>query len=185
MSSISSKPKNRRDANPVRLAVVLVLAATVGSACTSSRPATTARRSPRTASRVGFGSGARRAVAARYLLIAREGNRRLEIDFDGLEEDDRGDLAAARADLLDAAATERRFDRRLLAISFPPELGAVARTLYSVNEDRARLTLRAAASTSLHELRAYEPQLDAANDPVERQVRIIRRRLGLPPPETS
>jgi hypothetical protein len=31
----------------------------------------------------------------------------------------------------------------------------------------------------------YEPRLTAANAPVEQAVRIIRRQLGLPPPETS
>jgi hypothetical protein len=31
-----------------------------------------------------------------------------------------GDLAAARADLRAAIVTERRFDRRLIALSFPP-----------------------------------------------------------------
>jgi hypothetical protein len=60
------------------------------------------------------------------VAIARPANRRLETGFDGLEDDDRDDLAAARADLRDAAATERRFDRRLLALKLPPPTEAVA-----------------------------------------------------------
>lgn len=137
----------------------------------------------------GSGSAAgsqRQALAARYLRIAQAGNHRLEIDFDGLHGRDRRNLAAARADLRDAAATERLFDRRLMAIAFPPVTEAVARTLFQLNQARARLTdAAAAAATSVSELRAYEQLLTDANAPVERAVRAIRSRLGLPPPETS
>ncbi len=128
---------------------------------------------------------ARHALAARYLAIAEAGNRRLEIDFDGLHGRDRRNLAAAEADLRDAAATERLFDRRLLAIAFPPPTEAAARVLFRVNQARASLTMRAAASTSLRQLGGYEQRLNAANRPVEQEVRLIRRQLGLPPPETS
>lgn len=135
----------------------------------------------------GIATGARRqALAAQYLRIARAGNRRLEIDFDGLSGPDRRNIAAARADLRDAAATERLFDRRLLAIAFPPVTEAVARTLFRRNESRARLTAAAAAAAaSLDQLRAYEKLMMAANAPVEEAVRAIRRQLGLPPPATS
>ena len=126
----------------------------------------------------------RRAAAREYLAIARPANRRLDADFDGLE-DDRGNLAAARADLRDAAATERRFDRRLLALDLPPATDTVARLLVTANEARARLTTAAAASTSLSQLHRYQPRLTAANQPVEEAVHVIRSQLGLPPPETS
>lgn len=126
-----------------------------------------------------------RALATRYLAIARAGNRRLQADLDPLEKRDRSRLAAARADLSDAAATERLFDRRLLQIAFPAKLEQVARTLERVNQARASLAATAAKSTSVGELHSYEQQLDAANRPVERAVKMIRRRLGLPPPPTS
>ena len=126
----------------------------------------------------------RKAAAHSYLAIALPANRRLDTDFDGLK-DHRGDLAAARADLRDAAATEREFDRRLLALKLPPATEAVARQLVTVNEARARLATAAAASTSLSQLHRYQPRLTAANEPVEDFVRVIRRQLGLPPPETS
>jgi hypothetical protein len=128
---------------------------------------------------------ARRAAAARYLAIARAGNRRLDIDFRRLERRDRNRLGAAGADLRDAAATERLFDRRLLLIALPPPSETVARVLYRVNQARAQLTTAAAASTSLRELHAYQRRLAAANRPVEQAVRTIRRQLGLPPPSAS
>jgi hypothetical protein len=129
-------------------------------------------------------SPAQRKAARSYLAIALPANRRLETDFDGLK-DHRGDLAAATADLRDAAATERQFDRQLLALKLPAATETVAHQLVTTNEARARLTTAAAASTSLAQLHGYEPRLTAANKPVEEAVRVIRNQLGLPPPETS
>jgi hypothetical protein len=128
---------------------------------------------------------ARRALAAGYLAIAVAGNRRLEIDFDRLDGRDRSDLAAAHADLRDAAATERLFDQRLAGITFPAATETIARVLILSNQARSKLTEAAANSVSLAQLRAYEQQLTAANGPVEEAVGIIRSQLGLPPPETS
>ena len=134
---------------------------------------------------VAISATSRHALAARYLAIAQAGNRHLERDFDSLAGRDRGNLAGARADLRDAAATERLFDRRLRAISFPPAIEHVAAVLYRVNQLRARLTYAASFATTLAFLRSYEPDLNAANAPVEDAVRTLRRELGLPPPKSS
>ena len=135
-----------------------------------------ASRAPSPADRV--------AVSRQYLAIAVAGNRHLEHDFDGLRAD-HSDLALARTYLRDAAATERLFDERLLKLDLPAAAEVVARLLVSANESRARLADKAAASTSIAELRGFESQLTAANAPVEDAVRVIRSMLGLPPPETS
>lgn len=160
----------RRAASAV-LGAALALALSASSASSSVRAATAGTQ--------------RRAHAARYLAIAEAGNRRLEVDFDSLEDRDAENLTRARADLRDAAATERLFDRRLRAIRFPPATERVARDLYRINQRRATLTAAAAAASSLRWLHSYEPVLDAANAPVERDVAAIRRSLGLPPPDTS
>jgi hypothetical protein len=125
------------------------------------------------------------AAAVRYLAIADAGNRRLETDFNRLNGPDRNSLPAAAADLRDVAATERLFDRRLLAIAFPAAAEQTARLLYEVNQSRASLTSAAAGSASLRQLRLFQRRLVAANGPVEEAVRVIRSQLGLPPPETS
>jgi hypothetical protein len=143
----------------------------------------TASRTAATDGQVAVAS--RRVLAAQYLVIAKAGNRRLEADFDPLEGRDRDHLAAAKADLRNAASTERLFDRRLLRIKFPPKTERVAHDLYRINQARAKLTAAVAESTSLRSLRGYEPVLDAANVPVERAVDTIRRQLGLPPADTS
>jgi hypothetical protein len=41
------------------------------------------------------------------------------------------------------------------------------------------------ATPSLRQLNGYQPRLDAANEPVEQAVTVIRSQLGLPPPDTS
>ena len=84
-----------------------------------------------------------------------------------------------------AAATERQFDRQLMTISFPPRTEPSVLLLYRVNQARAALTSTAAGATSLRQLRGYTKRLDAANQPVEDAVRVIRDQLGLPPPDTS
>jgi DNA-binding GntR family transcriptional regulator len=126
------------------------------------------------------------AMAARYMAIARPANRELDHEFDGFNDHIKdGDLVAARADLRAAVVTERRFDRQLIALSFPPRTEPFVRLLYRVNQARAELTSTAAGVTSLRELRGYQRRLDAANEPVEDAVRVIRAQLGLPPPDTS
>jgi hypothetical protein len=133
-----------------------------------------------------FGTPAqRRALAARYLVIAKAGNRHLEIDFNRFNGRDRRHLAAAEADLRDAAATERLFDRRLLAMPLPPGIEAVARELVAVNEKRAALTSAAARSRTLSQLDALRPRLEAVNGPVAEGSLVIRAQLGLPPPQTD
>lgn len=127
----------------------------------------------------------RAVLAARYLAIARPANHRLEVDFDRLDGQDHADLPVAAADLRDAAATERQFDRQLLRLPLPPAVAMDVRLLVTANESRARLSEQAARSGSLAELHQYEARLTAANAPVEAAVRFIRQQLGLPPPSTS
>ena len=138
------------------------------------------------ASRMGATAAGLKAMAAAYMAIARPANVELDHEFNGFDEHVKdGDLAAARADLRAAVVTERRFDRQLIALSFPPRTEPFVRLLYRVNQARATLTSTAAGVTSLNELRGYQRRLDAANGPVEDAVRVIRGQLGLPPPDTS
>jgi hypothetical protein len=134
----------------------------------------------------GSGSGKSTSPsAAKYLAVATVGNRGLDRAFDALDGRDHDNLAGARADLRGAAETERTFDRGLSGIAFPSAIETTARALIGVNEKRATLASTAAASTSLVEIHGYERQLSAANAAVEKQVRTLRKQLGLPPPDTS
>lgn len=123
--------------------------------------------------------------AARYMNIAEPANRRLEIDFDRLAGPDRFHLADALADLRDAASTERTFDRDLLRLSLPPDVEVTAQDLVRANESRVKLTSGLSAYGSLEQLKLGEKSLAAANGAVEAVVRSVRRKLGLPPPQTN
>jgi hypothetical protein len=182
------RPAEARPAGAWRRAgagVALGCAALLAAGCTGAdRTAAPAPASAAAPAGQALSPAQRKVAAHSYLALALPANRRLETDFDGLD-DHRGDLAAAQADLRDAAVTERQFDRRLLALKLPAATGTVAHLLVTANEARARLTTAAAASTSLSQLHRYQPRLTAANQPVEEAVRVIRSQLGLPPPETS
>lgn len=129
---------------------------------------------------------ARRALASRYLAIARPANHRLEHEVDGFAEHRRRrDLTAATADLRAEAATERWFDRRLAAIAFPAAIAVIARALIGANEHRIALTEQEALSATIGSLRSFTAGHRAADAAVEAQVRLIRRALGLPPPSES
>jgi hypothetical protein len=161
------------------LLAVVMLAAACGSghastAGTTSKPTATAAPAAQL-----------RELAARYLAIATVGNRGLDRAFDALNGRDHDHLVAARADLRAAAATERQYDRSLLAIAFPSGVEATAKAVIRVNEARAALTSEVANSTTLEQLSRSEQKLPAANDAIVEQVRILRTQLGLPPAETS
>ena len=151
---------------------------TVGAVLLAAGCASTAPSAPAS-------PAATRALATRYLAIAQPANRELDHEFDGLKDNEKDNLAAAQGDRRAAAATEHRFDRQLIAITFPPLTEPIVRLLYRVNQARAALTSTAAGATSLRQLRGYQRRLDAANEPVEDAVRVIRSQLGLPPPDTS
>jgi hypothetical protein len=179
----------RRLVQPPALALLL-LVGLASTACTSgsaARPPASASADPSPAT---AGSDSVATAAHRYLAIAEVDNAKLDPDFDGLADlaagaPDAPSLTRAQSLLRDAAATERAFDADLLTIDLPAQIAATARALVSVNERRANLAGLAASSTTLAGLRSYLPGVEALNDPVEDQVKLIRQQLGLPPPDTD
>jgi hypothetical protein len=119
------------------------------------------------------------------MAIARPANHRLDVAVEAFADHAHHDLATAEAALRLEAATERRFDRQLAAITFPPAIASTASALIRVNEIRARLTEKQARARSIPALLAFADDHKMADAQVEAQVRAIRAQLGLPPPETS
>ncbi|MGE5290467.1 MAG: hypothetical protein ACM3ML_25420 [Micromonosporaceae bacterium] len=184
------RPGRRQTARAAAAAALTCIAALAAACSGGGAPAAQGPSGPAQASTAGSASAnggfqSLKVLAVRYLAIAKDPNRHLDVDFDGLEKSDHRNLALAQSQLRDMAATERRFDRLLLAIRFPPKIEATAHVLVRTNENRAALATRAAASHTLKQLRGYEQQLSAANGPLEDAVRMIRKQLGLPPPDTS
>jgi hypothetical protein len=155
-------------------------ALTAGCATTSATTTPSATKPPPSTS-----TPSTSTLAARYLAVAEPANRRLDHDLDGVEDNEHDDLPAAAADLRDAAAAERRFDRQLTAITFPAPTERFVRLLVTVNTSRAALTATAADATSLGQLQELGRRLDQANEPVEEAVLVIRDQLRLPPPDNS
>jgi hypothetical protein len=170
------------------MAVTMAAAVALLAGCNGgpAKPASAGKPAASHSATAGLAAGARRkSLAGRYLAIAQAGNRRLEVEFGQLHKEDRLRLAAAHRDLREIAATERLFDQRLLDIPFPAATERIARFLNWVNQARASMTAAAASSPSLARLHADERRLTEANKPVEQAVAILRRQLGLPPPEAS
>ncbi len=157
---------------PTRQAATLLCVVLAAAGCATHHPAS------------GEQAGTK-ALAARYLVIARAANHRLEVAVDSYNRLARSNLAAAKADLLSEAATELWFDQHLLRISFPPAIAPVARALVAANDQRIRLTRSQARATTIAALLVFNARHRAADAAVEVQVRIMRKDLGLPPPENS
>lgn len=126
-----------------------------------------------------------KALAAAYVAIALPANHRLDKEVDSYTDHARDHLAVAEADLREEAATERRFDRQLLKIALPPAIAATAKALVRVNIYRIALTTEQARAKTVPELLAFNARHRAADAAVEAQVRLIRKQLGLPPPDNS
>jgi hypothetical protein len=127
----------------------------------------------------------RRKLARLYLAVAGPANKALDHEVDTFEDARHDDLPTAIAALRGQARVERSFDTKLAAIGFPRPLDATAYLLIQVNQERIKLTLQEAKATSLAGLAAFRQRHRAADAAVERQVRVIRKQLGLPPPETG
>jgi hypothetical protein len=169
-----SPARSVRSATTARLVPGVVLGLVLASGgCTSAQQA---RR---------HSTPSMRALAAEYMAIARPANHRLDVAVEAYEHHAHDNLAAAEAALRLEAATERRFDRQLAAITFPPAIASTASALIRVNEIRARLTERQARARSISALLSFADDHKMADAQVEAQVRVIRAQLGLPPPETS
>jgi hypothetical protein len=128
----------------------------------------------------------RLAAAARsYLAIADPSDKQLDAEEDAYADDERDNLAAARAELRAQVATERQFDTELAAIKFPGAVEATAQALIRANEARFRVTLRQARAKTLTALRALDTARKAGDAAVETQALLIRKELHLPPVPAS
>jgi len=127
----------------------------------------------------------KRKLARQYLAVAGPANKALDHEVDTFRDAQHDDLARAIAALHGQVRVERSFDRKLAAIDFPPPVSTIAHLLILANQQRIALTLREAKATSVAGLATFRRQHAAADEAVERQVRLIRKLLGLPPPETD
>jgi hypothetical protein len=174
-------------------AVAAVLAMTLGgcssggaaSPSLSPAPSTAAAASPSAApaspSATPLTSAQRRKLARQYLAVAGPANKALDHEVDAFDDAQHDDLARAVAALHGQVRVERSFDRKLAAIAFPPPADVISHLLVLANQQRIALTLQEAKATSVTALATFRKRHAAADEAVERQARLIRKLLGLPP----
>jgi hypothetical protein len=125
------------------------------------------------------------AAARSYETLANASDKQLNVEEDAYADDERGNLAAAKAELRAQVATERLFDKDLAAIKFPATVEATAQALIRANQARFRLTLRQARAKSLVALQKLDTARKAGDAGVEAQAGLIRKELHLPPVPAS
>ena len=125
------------------------------------------------------------ALGRSYLAIANPSDKQLDTEEDAYADNEKGNLAAAKADLRAQVATEKLFDKQIGAIRFPAAIEATAQALIRANESRFKVTERQARSKTLARLRSLDARREAGNAAVEVQVALIRRQLHLPPEPAS
>lgn len=128
---------------------------------------------------------ATKRLAVAYLKIALPANRHLDKENDSYEDSEHDNFVIAKRDLRGEVATERDFDAKLLKIDFPAEVAEIAWELVQANNHRIALTERQAHAGTIARLRSFDQRHKAADAAVEAQVRIIRKDLGLPPPDND
>jgi hypothetical protein len=162
------------------LVVLIVASYFFGRSLRRPSPAADSPPAPATA------ASAQLAAAARsYLAIATPSDKQLDVEEDAYADDERDNLAAAKAELRAQVTTERLFDKELAAIKFPATVEATAQALIRANEARFRVTLRQARSKTLARLRALDSARKAGDAAVEVQAELIRKELHLAPVPSS
>lgn len=125
------------------------------------------------------GSSAR--IASDYTFVASPANRALTAEVDGYAHNRRGDLAAARSDLMREVKTVGSFDDQLGTVSFPSAAATAAGALTQADQKLAKLIGLQARAPSLRKMRSFDRRVETAAAVVKSQVGLIRRALGLPP----
>ena len=125
------------------------------------------------------------AAARSYQTLADASDKQLDVEEDAYADDERDNLAAARAELRAEVATERLFDSDLAAIKFPAAVEATAQALIRANQARFQVTLRQARAKTLAALQALDGARKAGDAAVEVQAELIRKELHLPPVPAS
>ena len=120
------------------------------------------------------------AAARSYETLADASDKQLDVEEDAYADDERDNLAAAKAELRAQVATERLFDTDLAAVKFPVTVEATAQALIRANEARFRVTLRQARAKTLAALQALDSARKAGDAAVEVQAELIRKELHLP-----
>ena len=78
-------------------------------------------------------------------------------------------------------ASEQALDTKLAGFPFPPVVTPAAKALIQANQALANLIAEQARSSSLTQLRSFNPRIGAASATVQTEMNLLRRALDTPP----
>jgi hypothetical protein len=158
----------------------------------------------------GFPCTTEQMIASQYKAIATPASQQLDTEMAAYTANQRRHLAAAEAALTAEVATEHAFDTSLAAMAFTPQnrataytliqtatsngtpvplaaalftpqLTVMAEALIQAGQARATLIAQQARSSSLKQLRSFNPRVRAANAAVQTDMNLILNALHSPP----
>jgi hypothetical protein len=121
-------------------------------------------------------------LAREYLAIMTPASQQLNADVAAYTASEKHNLAEAEAALTAEVTSERAFDTSLAAITFPPAIAPLAKSLIRADQARAVLTAEQARSSSLTRMRSFDRRVQAAGAAAQTQLALIRQALDSPPP---
>jgi hypothetical protein len=124
----------------------------------------------------------RQMLISQYTAILTPASRQLNSDIAACTASERHDLlAAAEVALTAEVTTEKAFGTSLTGIAFPPAIAPEARALVRADQALATLTAEQARSSTLAELRSFDPRVQAAGAAVQTDMQLILKALRSTP----
>jgi hypothetical protein len=120
-------------------------------------------------------------LASEYTAIMTPASQQLNTDMAAYTASEKHNLAEAEAALTAEVTSERAFDTSLAAITFPPAIAPIAKSLIRADQARAELTAEQAGSSSLTRMRSFSRRVQAAGAAVQTEMTLIRHALDSPP----
>jgi hypothetical protein len=148
-------------------------------------------------------------VISQYEGIVPPASKQLNADMAAYRANERHHLVAAEAALTSEVATEQALDNSLAAVAFTPQnlatanalitnaasngnnspsaatlftpqMTVVADALVQANQALAKLTAEQARSSSLTQLRSFNPRVEAATAAVQTEMKLLRKAVDAP-----
>jgi hypothetical protein len=120
-------------------------------------------------------------LTSQYTAMINPAIQQLNTDDAAYAANEEQHLAAAESALRAAVASAQALDAKMAAFPFPPAVAAAAKGLIRANQALAGLTAEQARSSSLAQLRSFNPQVQAASAAVQTDMTLLRKALAIPP----
>jgi hypothetical protein len=120
-------------------------------------------------------------LTSQYTAIMNPAMQQLNTDAAAYAASQRRHLAAAESALTAIVAAEHALDSKLAGFPFPPAVAPTAKALVYANQALATLTAEQARSSSLAQLRSFNPRVDAASAAAQTQMKLLHQALAVPP----